>query len=80
MIDKRLSELGARRFYHLGRADDAVGLDSVVEPWIEGLLETLNLSNSTELGKSSKKEVLSIDEEMHETKNQALLGESKHME
>ena len=34
MIDKRLSELGARRFYHLGRADDAVGLDSVVEPWI----------------------------------------------
>ena len=46
MIDKRLSELGARRFYHLGRADDAVGLDSVVEPWIEGLLKTLNLSNS----------------------------------
>ena len=42
MIDKRLSELGARRFYHLGRADDAVGLDSVVEPWIEGLLKTLN--------------------------------------
>ena len=60
-------------FYHLGRADDAVGLDSVVEPWIEGLLKTLNLSNSDgELGKSSK-EVLSIDEEMHETKNQALL-------
>ena len=82
MIDKRLSELGARRFYHLGRADDAVGLDSVVEPWIEGLLKTLNLSNSDgELGKSSKKEVLSIDEEMHETKNQALLGaESKDME
>ena len=41
MIDKRLSELGARRFYHLVAPDDAVGLDSVVEPWIEGLLKTL---------------------------------------
>ena len=53
----------------------------MVEPWIEGLLKTLNLSVSNgELGKMSKKEVLSIDEEMHETKNQPLLAESKDME
>ena len=81
MIDKRLSELGARRFYPLGRADDAVGLDSVVEPWIKGLMKTLKLSNSDGVAnKMSNKEILSIDEEMHETKNQAQLAESENIE
>ena len=42
MIDKRMSELGAHRFYHLGKADDAVGLETVVEPWIDGLLQIVN--------------------------------------
>jgi len=40
-IDKRLSELGAERFYSRGDADDAVGLEQVVEPWIEGLWKKL---------------------------------------
>ncbi|XP_030061225.1 methionine synthase reductase [Microcaecilia unicolor] len=37
IIDKRLQELGARHFYSTGYADDCVGLELVVDPWIEGL-------------------------------------------
>ena len=37
VLDKRLLELGAQKFYSTGYADDAVGLELTVEPWIEGL-------------------------------------------
>lgn len=29
--------LGAKRFYYKGEADDATGLEEVVEPWLEGV-------------------------------------------
>eukprot|EP00947_MAST-08B_sp_MAST-8B-sp1_P004981 g4981.t1 len=41
LMNKRLGELGGESFYDLGCADDAVGLDTVVEPWIEGLWPAL---------------------------------------
>ncbi|XP_001519075.4 methionine synthase reductase [Ornithorhynchus anatinus] len=41
VIDKRLQELGARHFYNTGHADDCVGLELVVEPWIDGLWTAL---------------------------------------
>lgn len=41
VIDKRLQELGAQRFYDTGHADDCVGLELVVEPWIAGLWAAL---------------------------------------
>ncbi|XP_054840963.1 methionine synthase reductase [Eublepharis macularius] len=41
LIDKRLQELGAQRFYDVGLADDAVGLELVVDPWIAGLWAAL---------------------------------------
>ncbi|XP_057565824.1 methionine synthase reductase [Hippopotamus amphibius kiboko] len=41
IIDKRLQELGAKRFYDTGHADDCVGLELVVEPWINGLWAAL---------------------------------------
>ncbi|KAI2536956.1 5-methyltetrahydrofolate-homocysteine methyltransferase reductase, partial [Homo sapiens] len=41
IIDKRLQELGARHFYDTGHADDCVGLELVVEPWIAGLWPAL---------------------------------------
>ncbi|XP_069898268.1 methionine synthase reductase isoform X1 [Dipodomys merriami] len=41
VIDKRLQELGARHFYDTGHADDCVGLELVVEPWIAGLWTAL---------------------------------------
>ncbi|KAM6455058.1 methionine synthase reductase isoform 2-T2 [Liasis olivaceus] len=42
IIDKRFVELGAQRFYEVGLADDAVGLELVVEPWIAELWVALN--------------------------------------
>ncbi|XP_027724720.1 methionine synthase reductase [Vombatus ursinus] len=42
IIDKRLQELGAQHFYKTGHADDCVGLELVVEPWIDGLWTALN--------------------------------------
>lgn len=41
VIDKRLQQLGARHFYDTGHADDCVGLELVVEPWIAGLWAAL---------------------------------------
>ncbi|XP_059132576.1 methionine synthase reductase [Peromyscus eremicus] len=41
IIDKRLQELGAQRFYDTGHADDCVGLELVVEPWVAGLWAAL---------------------------------------
>ncbi|XP_062519373.1 methionine synthase reductase-like [Corticium candelabrum] len=41
MLNKRLTELGATPFYDTGYADDAVGLERVVEPWTEGLFPAL---------------------------------------
>ncbi|KAJ2777792.1 hypothetical protein GGI15_004392 [Coemansia interrupta] len=41
-LDAMLEEAGARRFYEKGLADDATGLEDVVEPWIEGLWPALN--------------------------------------
>lgn len=36
-IDKRLHELGAQRFYDMCAADEAMGLEDQVEPWLDGL-------------------------------------------
>jgi sulfite reductase alpha subunit-like flavoprotein len=41
MVDEGLSRIGAKKFYQRGEADDAYGLEIVVEPWIEGLYPVL---------------------------------------
>lgn len=40
-IDKRLSELGAERFLDLHCADEATGLEEVVEEWKDGVVAAL---------------------------------------
>ncbi|XP_031564825.1 methionine synthase reductase-like [Actinia tenebrosa] len=40
-LDRRLHDLGAKHFYDTGHADDAVGLELVVEPWIDGLWDAV---------------------------------------
>uniref|UniRef100_V9KHA8 Methionine synthase reductase n=1 Tax=Callorhinchus milii TaxID=7868 RepID=V9KHA8_CALMI len=44
IIDRLLQQLGAQHFYATGYADDSVGLELVVEPWIEGLWAALRES------------------------------------
>ena len=46
-LDKRLDALGARRVIELGCADDAVGLDAVVEPWLTALWAALAQRSSS---------------------------------
>ncbi|XP_076146948.1 methionine synthase reductase isoform X2 [Alosa pseudoharengus] len=43
-IDGRLEELGAKHFYSTGYADDGVGLEIVIDPWIEGVWEAIKKS------------------------------------
>lgn len=33
--------MGANKFYYRGEADDATGLEEVVEPWLEGVQESI---------------------------------------
>ncbi|RKP05552.1 hypothetical protein THASP1DRAFT_25969 [Thamnocephalis sphaerospora] len=40
-LEKRLQEKAARPFYPTGRADDATGLEEVVDPWIDNLWPAL---------------------------------------
>ncbi|XP_024248203.1 methionine synthase reductase [Oncorhynchus tshawytscha] len=40
-IDSRLLDLGAKHFYATGHADDGVGLELVLDPWLEGLWEAI---------------------------------------
>ncbi|CAG8446332.1 17285_t:CDS:2 [Acaulospora colombiana] len=40
-LEKKLLELGASPFYGKGLADDAAGLETVVDPWIENLWTAL---------------------------------------
>ena len=37
VLDGRLKEVGAERFYEMGCADEAMGLEHFVDPWLRGL-------------------------------------------
>ena len=65
VMDKRMTEVGAERFYDLGCADESgEGLEVTVEPWTEGLFEKL-------------KELLGVDGEGGDAKEEGDDGEAK---
>ena len=41
VLDGRFAEVGADRFYELGCADEAMGLEHAVDPWVNGLWPAL---------------------------------------
>ncbi|GAA6217421.1 methionine synthase reductase isoform X1 [Lates japonicus] len=45
-IERHLQELGAKQFYATGYADDGVGLEVVVDPWLEGLWKAIKAALS----------------------------------
>ncbi|KAJ3375484.1 hypothetical protein GGF31_004603 [Allomyces arbusculus] len=50
-LEKRVSDLGATRFYASAFADDATGLEETIDPWVEGLwpvLETVCARKGTD--------------------------------
>ncbi|KAI8994647.1 hypothetical protein BDB01DRAFT_846667 [Pilobolus umbonatus] len=51
-IEKKFKDLGAKVFYPKGLADDAEGLENVVDPWIEKLWEVLPTVLKHDNGKS----------------------------
>ena len=62
-LDEYLAKLGASKFFPRGEADEAYGLESVVEPWItklypslQSFLQTLTISNS--IKESEKEEII----------------------
>ena len=79
LIHKKLSSLEATTFYDPGWADDGVGLDIVVEPWIDGLWKHLEsfkesdntLSNGIKVEKlSSLNKLISVPSNIHDLKIQ----------
>uniref|UniRef100_A0A8C7VCR4 Methionine synthase reductase n=1 Tax=Oncorhynchus mykiss TaxID=8022 RepID=A0A8C7VCR4_ONCMY len=62
-IDGRLQELGAKHFYATGHADDGVGLELVLDPWLEGLWEAIRGA----LSKMPKSASLNVTEAASET-------------
>uniref|UniRef100_H3CRV8 Methionine synthase reductase n=1 Tax=Tetraodon nigroviridis TaxID=99883 RepID=H3CRV8_TETNG len=55
-IDRRLQELGAKQFYASGYADDGIGLELVVDPWLEGFWTAIKEELSNMASKSTNQD------------------------
>ncbi|KAI9227567.1 MAG: hypothetical protein DHS80DRAFT_16955, partial [Piptocephalis tieghemiana] len=59
-LERRLSSLGAKPFHPTGLADDATGLEEVVDPWIEALWSSLEKALSDEEQSTRKVEITTL--------------------
>ncbi|OLY83717.1 Methionine synthase reductase [Smittium mucronatum] len=59
-----LNTLGASGFYENGFADDAVGLELVVEPWIKGLIEHFEQSHSRPISNDTNSSTINALEKL----------------
>jgi sulfite reductase alpha subunit-like flavoprotein len=76
-IDEYLSKLGAGRFYSKGEADEAYGLERIVEPWVTNLYVSLNSFLQTLTINSNDNSSLVNGEEKSE-KNENFTGKLKY--
>jgi len=75
---RRLTELGAKPFYPPGWGDNGTGLEEVVEPWIEGLWEALEVVlNGDMVG--DKGEEISENRESHVKEVNTVANKSEMM-
>lgn len=74
-MDARLAELGGKRFYACAWADDAVGLDLTVEPWLKGLWSALDGQGCAENGHAEKEEEEEESKQEKEVEKEAELEE-----
>lgn len=79
-LDKRLLQLGAQQFYDTGYADDAVGLELVVEPWIERLWPALRNHLGLPAEKCSELDSVITVPETNHIKEPVVNGQSKSSE
>lgn len=79
-LDKRLLQLGARQIYDTGYADDAVGLELVVEPWIEGLWPALRSHLGLPPEVDSQSDGKTADCEVSHIIDPIVIGENKSSE
>ncbi|KAJ2724019.1 hypothetical protein GGI07_002224 [Coemansia sp. Benny D115] len=76
-LDRQLEDAGAHSFYPKGMADDATGLEEVVEPWIDGLwaaLEKVARSEKTAASQAPEPEAASGAQDAKESAPAALPG------
>ena len=76
-LDKRMLALGAQHFYDTGYADDAVGLELVVEPWIEGLWRALRMHFEISEGSGTCDQNEQNPDQQHGSEDNHILGDNK---
>ncbi|XP_010883972.2 methionine synthase reductase [Esox lucius] len=78
-IDGRLQELGAKHFYATGYADDGVGLELVLDPWLEGLWEAIRRALSKMSAPQPKRDVTDTRVSSEETFESLATDVSLHL-
>ena len=78
LVDKQLQQLGAKKIYESKWADDAVGLENTVDPWIENLWSALAERKLSAVPAEPKKIVPLVEKlEIHENEKSTVQAKLK---